>query len=204
MVDRRIENIEVVQKTPLYEKFFKADEYSFKYPLFNGEMSSVVSREVMERGNAAGVLLYDPDREKLVFTEQFRAGALAAGEYPWLLECAAGIIEPEEKPEQVAVREVKEEVGATVLELEPIAGFFSSPGGTSEKIYLFCGRIDSSRVADYGGLPSENEDIRVVVLPVDEAEKMLTEGKFTNAMTIIAMQWFLMNKEKLRKKWGKS
>ena len=157
MVDRRIENIEVVRKTPLYEKFFKADEYSFKYPLFNGEMSSVVSREVMERGQAAGILLYDPDRDVLVLAEQIRAGALASGEYPWLLECVAGIIDPGETPEQVAVREAKEEAGASVLEMESVA----------------------------------------------EAEKMLIQGRFNNSMIIIAVQWLLMNKEKLRKKWGK-
>lgn len=204
MVERRIENIEVVRKTSLYEKFFKVNEYCFRYPLFNGEMSALVSREVMERGNASGVLLYDPDRENLVFVEQIRAGVFVAGEYPWVLECAAGIIDSGETPEQVAIREVEEEVGVSISDLEPVVEYYSSPGGTSEKIYLFCGRVDSSRVAGYGGLASENEDLRVVVLSVAEAEKMLEQGKFNNALAVIAMQWFLMNKEKLRKKWGKS
>ncbi|MBR1945840.1 MAG: hypothetical protein IJ846_06095, partial [Alphaproteobacteria bacterium] len=61
---------------------------------------------------------------------------------------------------------------------------------------------DADQVAEYAGLPSENEDIRVVVLSVEETEKLLAEGKFNNALTIIAVQWFFMNKEKLRKKWG--
>ena len=203
MVDRRLENIEVVKKTPLYKKFFRVDEYSFKYPLYNGKMSSVVCREVMDRGNAAGVLLYDPDREEFVFIEQIRAGVFVAGENPWLLECVAGIIEEGEAPEDVVIREAEEEAGAKISALEPIMAYFSSPGGLSEKIYLFCGRIDATRVAEYGGVPSENEDIRVVVVPVKEIEKMLAEGKFNNALTIISIQWFMINQEKLRKKWGK-
>ena len=202
MVDRKPENIEVVKKTLLYKKFFRVDEYYFKYPHYNGKMSSVVSREVMNRGNAAGALLYDPDREEMVFVEQIRIGAFVAGENPWVLECVAGIIEAEETPEEVVVREAEEEAGANVSALEPITTYFSSPGGLSEKIYLFCGRIDAAHVAKYAGLPSENEDIRVVVLSVEDVEKMLIEGKFNNALAIIAVQWFIINLEKLRKKWG--
>lgn len=203
MVDRRLENIEIVKKIPLYEKFFRVDEYFFKYPLYNGQMSSVVGREVMNRGNAAGVLLYDPDREELVFVEQLRIGTFIAGENPWVLECVAGIVETGETPEHVVVREAEEEAGAKVSDLEPVTAYFSSPGGLSEKIYLFCGRVDASHVAKYGGLPSESEDIRVVVVPVGDIEKMLAEGRFNNALAIIAVQWFMINREKLRKKWGK-
>ena len=204
MVDRKIENIEVVKKQPLYKKFFRADEYYFKYPHYNGEMSDVVSREILERGNAVGVLLYDPDKDAFIFVEQMRAGIYFAGEDPWILECVAGMIDGNETPERVAVREAKEEAGADVSDLEPITSYFSSPGGMTEKIFLYCGRTDSCRVADYAGLANEDEDIRVVVMPVAEAEKMLKEGEFRNGLTIIALQWFMMNKSALRRKWGKT
>lgn len=201
---RTPENVKILEKKTLYKKFFEVDEYTFEYPLYNGKMSSPVSYEVMERGNAVGVLLYDPDREKLVFVEQFRVGVFFAGDpEPWLLECPAGIMDHKgEMPEAVAVREAKEETGETVADLEPIVSYYSSPGGLSEKIHLFCGRVDSERAAAYAGLECENEDIRVVVLPVAEAEQMLTAGKFVNALTIIAMQWFMLNKDKLCQKWG--
>lgn len=202
MVERNLKNIEVVKKETLYEKFFRVDECFFKYPRYNGEMSSLVSREVMERGNAAGILLYDADKEKLVFVEQIRVGALFSEENPWLLECVAGIVDEGETPEQVVVREAKEEAGAVVLKTEPITEYFSSPGGMTEKIFLFCGLVDSESVADFAGLTCEDEDIRVVILSVDETKKMLEEGKFNNALTIIAVQWFMLNKDKLLKKWG--
>ena len=204
MADKTPENIEVLKKETLYKKFFRVDEYFFKYPRYDGTMSRTISREVMERGRSAGILLYDPDRDKLVFVEQLRVGVFVAGEYPWILECAAGIIDPGETPDQVVVREAKEEAGVTVTALEPIADYFASPGGISEKLYVFCGRVDAGHLPAYGGLDTEGEDIRVVVLSAAEVEQMLAEGKFNNALTIIAVQWFVLNKEKLRKKWGKS
>lgn len=206
MVARTRENIQVVGKKNLYEKFFKVDEYRLKFPLYNGKMSGEVSREVMERGRAAGVLLYDPDLDKLVFVEQMRVGVFAAGdENPWVLECAAGILDHKnESPADVVVREAAEEAGVTVTAVEPVCEYYSSPGGLSEKLYVFCGRTDASRVPENAGLESEGEDTRVVVLSAAEVEEMLARGAFNNALTIIAVQWFVLNKEKLRKKWGKS
>ena len=204
MVERIPENIEVIGKETLYEKFFRVDEYLLKYPRYNGTMSRPISREVMERGNSAGVLLYDPDRDRLVFVEQFRVGVFTAGAYPWVLECAAGIIDEGETPRQVVIREAKEEAGVTVTDLEPIADYFASPGGISERLYVFCGRVNVDHLPKYAGLENEGEDIRVVVLSSQEVEQMLNQGKFNNALTIIAVQWFVLNKDKLREKWGKS
>ncbi len=206
MVARTRENIQIVGKKNLYEKFFKVDEYRLKFPLYNGEMSGEISREVMERGRAAGVLLYDPDLDKLVFVEQMRVGVFAAGdENPWVLECVAGILDHEnESPADVVAREAAEEAGVAVTAVEPVCEYYSSPGGLSEKLYVYCGRADASRVPEHAGLESEGEDIRVVVLSAAEVEEMLSRGKFNNALTIIAVQWFVMNREKLRKKWGKS
>ncbi len=203
MVDRLPENIEVIKKETLYKKFFRVDEYYLKYPRYNGTMSRVVSREVMERGNSAGILLYDPDADCLIFIEQLRVGVFTAGEYPWILECVAGIVDQGETPEQVVIREAKEEAGVEVSSVEPIATYFASPGGISEKLYVFCGRVNITQVPEYAGLENEGEDIRVVVLSAQTVEKMLADGKFNNALTIIAVQWFVLHKEKLREKWKK-
>ncbi len=43
---------------------------------------------------------------------------------------------------------------------------------------------------------------RVEVLPFAAVRAMLEAGKITNAMTIIALQWLLLNREALRRKWG--
>ena len=104
MVERTAENVQILEKKPLYKGFFKADEYFLRYPRYDGTMSRTVSREVMERGHAAAVLLYDAEREKIVLVEQFRVGVYLTGENPWIAECVAGIIGQGETPEAVARR----------------------------------------------------------------------------------------------------
>ncbi len=202
MVERRSENIEIVKKKSLYKGFFEMDEYFLKYPRYDGGMSRVISREVMERRHAVGVLLYDAVKDTVVLVEQFRVGVYLTGEYPWVVECVAGIIEPGEEPAEVAVREAREESGCDVLDLIPIIKYFSSPGGMTETIQLFCGRIDSERHGTLGGLESEAEDIRVLVMPSDEAVRALKDGKINNAVTVIALQWFMLNKDMLKERWG--
>lgn len=202
MVERTPENIEVVEVKPLYKKFFRADDYFLKYPRYDGTMSRTISREVMERGHAVGVLLYDPLKDTVILVEQFRAGVYLAGEYPWVVECVAGIIDEGETPEEVAVREAQEESGCEVLDLVPILKYFSSPGGLTETIQLYCGRIDSGTHGTIEGLEEEAEDIRVLLWTAEEAIHALNDGKINNAVTVIALQWFVMNREKLRKKWG--
>ena len=79
---------------------------------------------------------------------------------------------------------------------------YSSPGGITETLELFCGRVDVDTLPAYAGLDVEDEDIRIVVLDVAEAEKLLTNGKINNGITIIALQWLMLNKAALLKKWG--
>jgi ADP-ribose pyrophosphatase len=159
------------------------------------------------------VLLYDPDIDHLVFIEQFRIGAFAAlaspwfeseHQSPWLLECVAGIIEPGETPEDVAIRECLEEANCEVLDLVPMTHYFASPGGTSESIFLYCGRTDASHAGGIHGLDAEHEDLRVLSVPTETALAWLDEGRFTNAMTLIAMQWFKLNRNDLRPLWAPS
>src|SRR6476660_6105661 len=62
----------------------------------------------VRRGQAASIVLYDPDRESVVLVEQFRLPALLAGSSPWQLEAAAGLVDSGETPAAVAVRETQE------------------------------------------------------------------------------------------------
>jgi ADP-ribose pyrophosphatase len=49
----------------------------------------------MERGNAIAVLGHDPKRDEVVLANEFRPGALAAGDYPYRDNLVAGEIEME-------------------------------------------------------------------------------------------------------------
>lgn len=195
------DRVEIIEKRTPFRGYFQIDAYRLRHRTFDGGWTREISREVFERGHAAAVLLYDPDRDAVVLVEQFRTGAHAAGLEPWLIETVAGIIEPGEESAEVVRREALEEAGCDVGDLEPIGTFILSPGGSSETMVLFCGRVDSRGAGGVHGLDHEDEDIRVVVLSADEALELLRSGRIVNATTALALQWLALNRERLRTAW---
>ena len=172
------------------------------------DLTDELQREVVQRERAVGVLLYDPQLDAIALVEQFRIGALAldnsvatSAPTPWLLELVAGLIGSGEVASQVARREALEEAGAIVQELEFVCEYFSSPGGSNEYFYLFCGRCDLREVGGLHGLAEEGEDIRVHIFSVQDAQQRLQAGQFCNAHTIIALQWLQLHRQRLRQMW---
>ncbi len=195
------DRVEIIEKTTPYEGYFKIDLYTVRHRKFDGGWTQPLNREIFERGHVAVVLLYDPDRDSVVLIEQFRIGALAADRDPWLIEAVAGIIEPGEDSRGVVGRESIEEAGCAITALEEIGTFFPSPGGSSETLALFCGRVDSSAAGGIHGLDHEGEDIRVLVLPTDEALELLDAGRILNLNAVVTLQWLALNRSRLRTAW---
>ncbi len=193
--------IEILGKACVFDGYFRIDRYRLRHTLHQGGMSREIVREVFERGNAVGILPFDPDRDEVVMIEQFRIGAYAAGADPWLTEIVAGIIEQGESAEQVARREIAEETGLKVGDLWPMVRYLSSPGGASEKVELFLGRVDARGAGGVHGLEFEEEDIRVFPLPYADAAAMVEEGKIGNAMTLIALQWLMLHRHEVMRAW---
>ncbi len=177
----------------LYDGFMQIQKIIFDHALFQGGVQKAVHRELVIRGHAVGVLLFDPTLQEFVLVEQVRIGALKDSDSPWLLEIVAGMVEKGESVKDVAIRESFEEAKAEVKKLIPIQEYWVSPGGSDEKVSLFLAEIDSSKVGRFAGLESEHEDIKVVRLSVNDALKKLQLGQINNAMTIIAFQWFFLN-----------
>ena len=195
------DGVELIEKQAAFCGYFRIDRLRLRFTLYEGGMSREVEREVLERGQVAAVLLVDPDRDCVVLIEQFRPGPYAAGEPPWLIEAVAGVIEGGESAEELARREAREEANCEITDLFPIMRFFTTPGASTESVALFCGRVDSSDAGGVHGLAEEGEDIRVLVVSVDEALSLLREGRIVNAKTIIALQWLASNYDKVRKRW---
>jgi ADP-ribose pyrophosphatase len=131
-------------------------------------MSAAQKRLVFERGDSAAVLLFNRDRRCLVLVRQFRAPTLGKGcEDGWITETVAGLIDAGETPEATAIRETMEETGYRISELQHIATFFASPGGSSERVFLYYAETSESdrigRSAD-----TANEDIELCYMGPDE------------------------------------
>ncbi|MDH5183126.1 MAG: ADP-ribose diphosphatase [Gammaproteobacteria bacterium] len=195
-------DVEVLEHRCVYQGFFQMQQYRLRHRLFAGGWSEVMSRELFERGHAVVVMPYDPLRDKIVLLEQFRIGAMSAPGGPWLLEFVAGMYKEGEDALDVARREVKEEMGCEVAELEFITEYLVSPGGTSERISLYCGRVDASQAEGIHGLDEEHEDIRVSSASYDEAVRLLEQGRINSAAPIIALQWLQSHRQRLRRQWG--
>jgi ADP-ribose pyrophosphatase len=194
--------VEILERETAYRGFFRIEHFRIRHRLFAGGWSAPLSREVFERGSAAGILLYDPACDSLVLIEQFRLPAHLAGFSPWQIEIVAGIIERGEAPESVARREAIEETGIAIQgDIIPIHRFLPSPGGSTETVTLFCGRVDSRGAAGVHGLPDEGEDIRVVVKTYREAMAFMRSGAIENAFTLVAFYWLREHRARLRKLW---
>jgi ADP-ribose pyrophosphatase len=191
----------IINKEILYSGFFRMEKYCLQHTLYAGGWSAAINRELFVRGSCVAVLLYDPERDKVVLIEQFRAGAILQPDRAWLVEIVAGAIEEGETAIEVAYRESIEEAGCEIQELIVINEFYTTPGGASERITLFCGKIDSTKVGGIHGLDHEDEDIWVRSVDFDEAYRMVESNEIESAIPIIAIQWLALNKEKIRQKW---
>lgn len=192
------DDVELLGRDVMFQGFFRLDRLRLRHRTFAGGWTPEFTRELFERGEAVCVLLFDPLRDRVVLTEQFRPGALADEQSPWLLEVVAGMVEPGETYEDVARRESLEEAGCVVEQLLPICRYWVSPGGTSERVALYCALIDSEPLGGLHGMADEHEDIRLCSLPFSEAWRLLEQGRINNAATIMALQWLKLNHSNLR------
>lgn len=193
----QLTDVRLEQDEPLYQGFFRLHRLTLSHPCFEGGRVRI-QRELLDRGDAVCVLLYDPKRDAVVLVEQFRAGALTKTDTPWLLELVAGIVEPGESAEDVARRESVEEAGVELAELIPITGYLPSPGGCDEWIELFCALIDAPESGGVFGLDEEGEDIKVHVIPAVDAFALVRQRVVNNAAAIIALQWLQLNHDRLK------
>jgi len=178
------------QSDTVYQGFYKVDRLVFKHSLFNGGETPPVAREQFVRGNVVGVLPYDPVSDQVLIIEQFRIGARHQETGPWLKEIIAGMIDTDETPEQVAIREAKEEAGLELQGLKLVANYLASPGSSTEEVFVYFAETDLSSAGGVYGLDSEDEDILTHVVSAKDAIKMLETREVRNALSIIALQWF--------------
>jgi ADP-ribose pyrophosphatase len=194
-------DVKLKKTETVFEGFFKMVKYSFTHKKYDGTQSSLVEREVFERGHAVAVLAYDRKLAEFVLIEQFRYPAIATSDDPWMIEVIAGIIEPGEQEIEVCRREALEEAGVELLNITKALTYLSSPGGTTERLHIYMAEVDAVSAFGIHGLINESEDIKVLRVKETQAQDWLKSGKIDNAAAIIALQWFFLNKEELYRRW---
>ena len=201
-------DVEIISRSLEHDGFLRIEHLQLRHRLFSGAWSDVFMRELQLKDPAVGVLLFDPDRDMLLLVRQFRVGMFndTSGHgdevLGWPLEIVAGMVARGEQFEEVALRESKEESNCVPTDLIKICEYYNSPGGSNEKIILFCGRIDSRNAGGVYGLIEEHEDIEVQVLSYADAMRFIDSGEINNAMTIIALQWLQLHRQELLDRWN--
>ena len=186
----------VIHKTTrLFDDFFKIDEVLVSHEQRDGTMSPDERRLIFERGDAVAVMLYNPDSKSVIIVNQFKVPSLIARRRDdpntvdgWVTEATAGMIDEGETPEKAIIRETLEETGYRIANPKLISKFFSSAGGTSERIFLYFAQVRASdKVSAGGGLP--NEDVSVVAVPVDQLFTQLAKGSIDDPKLAIGAYW---------------
>jgi nudix-type nucleoside diphosphatase (YffH/AdpP family) len=185
----------ITRQRRLFDDFFKIDELLVTHRQIDGTTSAVQRRLVFERGDSVAVLPFNRDRRAAVLVEQFKAPALVARRRDdpattegWLVETPAGMIDAGETPEAAAIRETLEETGYQIRTPELIGRFFVSPGGTSERVFLYFAEVtDSDRAGKGGGI--DDEDIKVLHIGLAELFERLARGLIEDSKLVIGAYW---------------
>jgi len=178
----------------VYDGFYQIDKLDLSHELHAGGRTPTFERELFVRGNVIGLLVWDRVRDEVVLIEQFRPGAMHRPTDPWLVEVIAGMIDTEEAPVEVAVREAREEAGLELSaeRLRLVSRYLASPGCSTEEVFVYLAETDLSGVGGRFGLAQESEDILVRTVPADDAIAMIDTGEVCNALSLIALQWFAL------------
>jgi len=185
----------IQQQRRIFDDFFKIDELMVSHEQIDGTMSAVQRRLVFERGDSVAVLLLNLDTKSVVLVEQFKAPTLAARKRDdrsatdgGIVETMAGMVDDGETPQAAAIRETREETGYEITSPQLITTFFSSPGGTSERIFLYFAEVRDADKKDNGG-GIDDEDIRLVQILLDDFFDMLAKGLIEDPKLLIAAYW---------------
>src|SRR5690606_39242315 len=100
-----------------------------------------------------------------------------------LLEVPAGTREPDESPEECAVRELREEGGAVAQGIEPLARFYVSPGWCTEELIAF----RATGLTILAARPEQDEGIEVVEVRPEQITGLMRDGSIADAKTITAL-----------------
>lgn len=189
---------QIANRQRLLDSFFKVDGLTIEMTNHDGAPMEL-KRLVFERGHAAAVLPYDPANDSVVLISEMRPGILSAGDDPFSLSIVAGMIDPGENGLQTVFREAVEESGLKIGKAYLIhPGLYVSPGGTSEKIALYCGIVDSTQVKEFAGKPEEGEDIQTHVMPFGEFIRRIDAHEINDMKTVVTGYWLQRDTEGLR------
>ncbi|WP_166919432.1 NUDIX domain-containing protein [Flavobacterium poyangense] len=185
---RKNPEIKITETKLLSDNWYILNKVTFDYKKENQPVESHI-REVYDRGNGAGILLYNYTKKTVILTRQFRLPTFLNGNKTgMMIEVCAGLLD-KDNAEQAIIRETEEETGYRLKKVQKVIETYMSPGSVTEILHLFIGEYDENmKVSKGGGLDAEQENIEVLEYTFDEAYAMIESGEITDAKTILLLQ----------------
>jgi nudix-type nucleoside diphosphatase (YffH/AdpP family) len=182
-------NIKNIKKELLSDNWYTLNKFTFDYQKNDGSWETQ-QREAYDRGNGAGILLYNKEKETVVLTRQFRMPTYINGnDDGMMIEVCAGLLDGD-NPEDCIRKETEEETGYKIDNVERVFETFMSPGSVTEILYLFIGAYEEKmKVSEGGGAEHETENIEVLEMPFSKALEKMKSGKINDAKTIMLLQY---------------
>ena len=192
----KIKNIKTLSATK-YLSLYSADYINKKGDLRKWTIASRKNLETIENKffhdaedqiDAVVILANHVDENKLVLIRQFRVPI-----NNYVIELPAGLIDGNEEIEEAVKRELKEETGLDLIEIDR--------EGTKEKVYISAGMTDESvafvKCTCNGTVSKENleddEDIEVIMVTKEEAKEFLKSNEVMDIKTLLAIQNFILS-----------
>ncbi len=107
-----------------------------------------------------------------------------------VLEIPAGKIDPGERPEETAARELEEETGYRPLKIETAFSYYPTPGYCDELLHIYyVSSVEETRTRF-----DEDEDLEMETYTLENAMSMIREGGIKDGKTIAALYWLALRK----------
>jgi GDP-mannose pyrophosphatase NudK len=179
--------VEVLNTEVLSNNWYVLRKVTFRLQKRDGSWETQ-SREAYDRGNGATILPYNIARRTVILTRQFRLPTFVNGnESGMLIEACAGLLD-KENPSECITRELREETGFAIQNVQKVMEAYMSPGSVTEIVYFFvCEYTHAQKLTAGGGV--EEEDIEVMELTIDEANAKIACGEIRDGKTIMLLQY---------------
>lgn len=167
------------------------DSWNFvcEYKVENTSSGCHCVREVVHRPDISVVLPFSECRGTVTLIAQDRVAAHLAGHARPLIEAASGRIDVGETPEQAGLRELREETGLVVSELQPRGCIFLHPALSVERAHLFTCDLDRCLL---GHDEAQNDDMfgssKLLEIQLSTMADWCEDGLLIDAKTVLLLQ----------------
>lgn len=167
----------VEEKTISSDRIYTGKVISLKVDTVEIEKKGYQKREIVEHGGAVAIVALT-DKNEVILVKQFRK---AIENIIW--EIPAGKLEIGENPKECAIRELKEETGYSADNVKLIHKFYSSPGFSNQKVYIY---LATGLVAGESKL-DDGENLECYRVDLNEAYEMILKNEIEDAKTSIGL-----------------